>query len=205
MNSRLKSQKGSSASTTSNVHGSMTYSNPDLNTSGSNATYVSYINGLDEGDSQPPPSTQPNLSWHKQVMMINVISDSEPDEEVGLQCQVETTSNAVPPSSSTSLSVPPPSKCAQTSTSQHQGSGTNKKYIDTNLPNGVTNNNMWQHIFISTVACLASTYKNAWSISNNSLQAMLQKIWDIVYKNSIPHTIIIGGPVYYIVSHSTFD
>ena len=34
---------------------------------------------------------------------------------------------------------------------------------------------------------------------------VLQKIWDLVYKNSIPHTIDIGGPVYYILSQFMFD
>ena len=35
--------------------------------------------------------------------------------------------------------------------------------------------------------------------------SVLQKIWDLVYKNSIPHTVDIGGPVYYILSQFTFD
>ena len=103
------------------------------------------------------------------------------------------------------LSVPPPSKRARTLTSQRQGSGANKKYINTNLPNGATNNNVWQRVFISTVAHLAGTYENAWSIPDDTLRAALQKIWDIIYKNSIPHTVDIGGPVYYIVSQFIFD
>ena len=103
------------------------------------------------------------------------------------------------------LSVPPPSKHAWTSTAQHQGSGANKKYINTDLPDGATNNNVWCHIFISTVAHLAGTYENAWSIPNDTLQAALQKIWNIVYRNSLPHTVAIGGPVYYIVSQFVFD
>lgn len=69
-NSRFKSHKGSLASTTSNVRVvSATHSNSGLNPSGSNVASISYIDGLDEDDLQPPPSTQPELSRRKQAMV----------------------------------------------------------------------------------------------------------------------------------------
>ena len=65
-NSRLKSNKGTPASTTFNTHVSAAHSNPSLNINTSNAS-ISYIGSLNEEDLQPPPSTQ-SQSHHKQAM-----------------------------------------------------------------------------------------------------------------------------------------
>ncbi|KIM57502.1 hypothetical protein SCLCIDRAFT_28837 [Scleroderma citrinum Foug A] len=79
---------------------------------------------------------------------------------------------------------------------QCSGSGANNKYINSDLPAGSTNDNLWHRIFISTLAHCAAGNKDPWVIPEGKFKATLQEIWDAVYKDSIEHTVVSGGPVY---------
>ena len=92
-----------------------------------------------------------------------------------------------------------------TSDSQWSGSGAKNKFTSSNLPVGSTNNNIWRRVFVSTLTHFtASSHGNPWNILGDEFKTALQLIWDAVYtgKNSIKHTIVVGGPVYYSVSLS---
>ncbi|KAI5985952.1 hypothetical protein EDD15DRAFT_2200331 [Pisolithus albus] len=80
--------------------------------------------------------------------------------------------------------------------SQRSGSGANKKFINSDLPLGATNDNAWRRLFISALAYFAAGYDNPWTIPDDKLQHVLQEIWDIVYWDKVVHTVVIGGPVY---------
>lgn len=99
-----------------------------------------------------------------------------------------------------------PSKRAKThhsvSGSQRSGSGVNNKYINSDLPSGCTINNAWRRLFISALAHYAAHYEDPWRICDEDFKVVLQVIWDVVYKHSIKHTVIIGGPVYHIAKQS---
>ncbi|KAI5985969.1 hypothetical protein EDD15DRAFT_2373661 [Pisolithus albus] len=102
----------------------------------------------------------------------------------------------------TNTSTAPPSKRTKTQHvssgqgSQRSGSGANKKFINSDLPLGATNDNAWQRLFISALAYFAAGYDNPWTIPDDKLQHVLQEIWDIVYRDKVVHTVVIGGPVY---------
>ncbi|KAI6101117.1 hypothetical protein EDD16DRAFT_1526015 [Pisolithus croceorrhizus] len=84
--------------------------------------------------------------------------------------------------------------------SQCSGSGANKKFINSDLPLGAMNDNAWQHLFISALTYFAAGYDNPWTIPDDKLQHVLQEIWDIVYQDKVMHTVVIGGPVYSLIS-----
>ena len=65
-NSHLKGHVGSRASITSNARISTAHSNAGLN-----VPSISYVDNLDEDGSQPPPSTQPELSRSKQAIVTS--------------------------------------------------------------------------------------------------------------------------------------
>lgn len=95
---------------------------------------------------------------------------------------------------------PPPSKRARTCARQRLGSGAHNKYVSFDLPRGATTNNVWQRVFIPTLAHLSSTHGDPWEgFPDDILLETLQQIWDTVYEDSIPHSVVIGGPVYSIV------
>ena len=111
----------------------------------------------------------------------------------------------------TGSSGAPLSKRARTqhSTSDSQrsgpsGGGAKNKFTSSDLPVGSTNNNIWRRVFVSTLAHFAASHGNPWNILDDEFKTALQLIWDAVYtgKNSIKHTIIVGGPVYYSASLS---
>ncbi|KAI6098547.1 hypothetical protein F5141DRAFT_1066894 [Pisolithus sp. B1] len=102
----------------------------------------------------------------------------------------------------TNTSTAPPSKRTKTQHvssgqgSQCSGSGVNKKFINSNLPLGVMNDNTWQHLFISALTYFTAGYNNPWTIPDDKLQHILQEIWDTMYWDKVMHMVVIGGPVY---------
>ncbi|KIL00126.1 hypothetical protein PAXRUDRAFT_75210, partial [Paxillus rubicundulus Ve08.2h10] len=150
---------------------------------------------LDESDPSPPPPSQFH-TWLAQKQarkkrkadVHEEISESESADEL-------------------KISGAPPSKRAKTqhsaSASQRSGSGAKNKYINTNLPPGCTNDNIWWQVFVSSLTNFAVDYENPWNIPANEFKTALQLIWDVVYKNSIKHTVVIGGPVFYVMSFIT--
>ncbi|KAG9310741.1 hypothetical protein JVU11DRAFT_9346 [Chiua virens] len=142
---------------------------------------------------QPQWGSQRNATQVRQVI-ADVVSGSEPEKEDPTQRVLK--DEAV--DGDKALIAPPPSKRSRTSASQRTGSGVNNKYINTDLPLGTTANNKWQRVFLSTLAHVVSTYENPWSIPDDVFLVILQKVWDMVYKLSVLHTVETGGPVHHI-------
>ena len=84
--------------------------------------------------------------------------------------------------------------------------GHKKKYTNINLPNGYQDNNAWRGIFIPTYLQYLATrdVKDVWAISDKEAVSVLQKIWNYTYGNKITHTVTRKGPVFAVVSISSF-
>ncbi|KAI5980709.1 hypothetical protein EDD15DRAFT_2381486 [Pisolithus albus] len=155
---------------------------------------------LDESVPSPPPPSQYTCSqWGRSSSDTRKASRNEDD-------YIELSGNEIDDGgillTDTNTSYAPPSKRTKTQHassgqgSQHSGSGVNKKFINSDLPLGATNDNAWQHLFISALAYFAAGYNNPWTIPDDKLQHVLQEIWDIVYWDKVVHMVVIGGPVY---------
>ena len=91
-------------------------------------------------------------------------------------------------------------KVPKSSGNQHAGSGANNKYTNNDLPEGATDDNAWRWLFISSLAHFAAGYDNPWSIPDNKFRDVLQEIWNTVYQDKVEHSVVVGGPVYRLVS-----
>ncbi|KIJ05198.1 hypothetical protein PAXINDRAFT_159125, partial [Paxillus involutus ATCC 200175] len=85
---------------------------------------------------------------------------------------------------------------------QLSGSGANNKYINSDLPSGCLTANVWRRVYISALAHFAAGYQDPWTIHDEDFKNVLQLIWDEVYKNSIKHTVVVCGPVYYVAKQN---
>ena len=90
-------------------------------------------------------------------------------------------------------------KVPKSSSNQHAGSSANNKYTNNDLPEGATNDNAWQQLFISSLAHFATGHDNPWSIPDNKFRDVLQEIWNTVYQDKVEHSVVVGGPVYRLV------
>lgn len=77
------------------------------------------------------------------------------------------------------------------------------KVTNDNLPLSAKDNNRWLHTFVPTMAWFMSIQENPWTISDEDLRAALQKVWDVVYKKTVPHTVVINDAVFQLVSTPT--
>ncbi|KAG6382168.1 hypothetical protein JVT61DRAFT_816 [Boletus reticuloceps] len=92
--------------------------------------------------------------------------------------------------------VVPSKRARKSGTSQCSGSGINNKYINEDLPEGATTNNMWRCLFISALAHFIGGYDSPWTINSDKYLSVLQVIWDTVYKGKIEHAVVVNGPVH---------
>ena len=68
------------------------------------------------------------------------------------------------------------------------------------LPNGCQYNGTWHRIFIPTYfQYLACRESDAWAANDDESVSVLQKIWNFVYGDKVPHIITIQGPVFALV------
>ncbi|KAI5984034.1 hypothetical protein EDD15DRAFT_2375581 [Pisolithus albus] len=168
---------------------------------------------LDESEPSPPPPSQYTHPRKGRVSsgsgkVANVQDDyvepstEEMDNDVLLvetkrgikrapRSQGETSSTTAPPSKRVKMP-----RVSAGQGSQRSGSGANKKYINSDLPAGATNDNAWQRLFISTLAHFAAGYDNPWTIPDDKFKNVLQEIWDTVYWEKVVYTVVTGGPVY---------
>ncbi|KAI6011732.1 hypothetical protein EDC04DRAFT_2905318 [Pisolithus marmoratus] len=166
---------------------------------------------LDESKPSPLPPSQYSHSWKSHFSSgsrkVTDVQDDyteppakEMDDNASLvemkrgvkwapHSQVNMSSTASPPSKQ--MKMP----CTSSSQgSQCSGSGTNKKYINSDIPAGAMNDNMWQQLFILTLAHFTAGYDNPWTIPNDRFKHVLQEIWDTVYWDKVAYTMVIGGP-----------
>ncbi|KAI6017602.1 hypothetical protein BKA83DRAFT_4128196 [Pisolithus microcarpus] len=168
---------------------------------------------LDESEPSPPPPSQYTHPRKNHVSSgggkaTNIQDDylkpsaKEMDDDILLMETKRGTKRAPCSQGEASSTAAPPSKRMKTphlsagQGSQRSGSGANKKYINSNLPAGATNENAWRWLFISTLAHFAAGYNNPWTIPDNKFKHVLQEIWDVVYWGKVVYTVVIGGPVY---------
>ncbi|KAI5995420.1 hypothetical protein EDD15DRAFT_2195446 [Pisolithus albus] len=168
---------------------------------------------LDESEPSPPSPSQYTHPRKGRVSsgsgkVVNVQDDyvepstEEMDDDVLLvetkrgikrapRSQGETSSTTAPPSKRVKMP-----RVSAGQGSQCSGSGANKKYINSDLPAGATNDNAWRWLFISTLAHFAASYDNPWTIPDDKFKNMLQEIWDTVYWEKVVYTVVTRGPVY---------
>ncbi|KAI5984733.1 hypothetical protein EDD15DRAFT_2367099 [Pisolithus albus] len=168
---------------------------------------------LDESEPSPPPPSQYSHPRKNRVSSggrkaTNTQDDylepsaEEMDDDVLLMETKRGTKRAPRSRGEASSTAAPPSKRMKTPRlsagqgSQRSGSGANKKYINSDLPAGATNENAWRRLFISTLAHFAAGYDNPWTIPDDKFKHVLQEIWDVVYWGKVVYTVVIGGPVY---------
>ncbi|KAI6094218.1 hypothetical protein EDD16DRAFT_1722005 [Pisolithus croceorrhizus] len=149
--------------------------------------------------SPPPPSQYTHSQWGRSSSDARKALRNEDDY---IELSGDKIDNGGILLMDTNTSTAPPSKRTKTQHmsssqgSQCSGSGANKKFINSDLPLGATNDNTWRCLFISALAYFAAGYDNPWTIPDDKLQHVLQEIWDIMYQDKVAHTVVIGGPVY---------
>ncbi|KIJ06885.1 hypothetical protein PAXINDRAFT_19912, partial [Paxillus involutus ATCC 200175] len=184
---------------------------------------IEVVSGSEESETSSPPPMPLSRTQKKKAAKTKPVvapdeaasdSDLEPmliDEDLP---EVQTTSSKgvkhlqdhIQINLGNSRSSAPPSKRAKTqstpSGSQLSGSGANNKYINSDLPSGCLTANVWRRVYISALAHFAAGYQDPWTIHDEDFKNALQLIWDEVYKNSIKHTVVVGGPVYYVAKQN---
>jgi hypothetical protein len=80
--------------------------------------------------------------------------------------------------------------------------GHKEKFTNASLPLGCHDNAAWRRIFIPTyLQYLGSrSAKDAWSIDDDEIILILQKIWDHTYGAKVTQKITTDGAVFFIVS-----
>ncbi|KAI6015826.1 hypothetical protein BKA83DRAFT_4129275 [Pisolithus microcarpus] len=135
------------------------------------------VSGSELDESEPslcPPPSQYTHPWKNHVSSgggkaTNIQDDylepsaEEMDDNVLLMETKRGTKRAPRSQGEASSTTAPPSKrmkmphLSAGQGSQHSGSGANKKYINSDLPAGATNENAWRQLFISTLAHFAAS------------------------------------------------
>ncbi|KAI6037766.1 hypothetical protein EDC04DRAFT_2604547 [Pisolithus marmoratus] len=224
MGASLVKHRGTPASTHSSTHPSTPVTSHPSNSAACNDNSP-YLQGNDSSEHQVMPNPSMKTIHHRTNTMAitDVVSSSELDESKLLPPPPSQYSHSWKSHFSSGSSrvadvqddyAKPPAKEMDNNASlvetkrgvkwaphsQHSGSGVNKKYINSDLPTGAMNNNMWQQLFISTLTHFTAGYDNPWTIPNDRLKHVLQEIWDTVYWDKVAYTVVIGGPVYSLVS-----
>lgn len=100
----------------------------------------------------------------------------------------------------------PPSKRAKTDShskgvsSRRDGSGTNHRYQNNDLPEGCQDGNAWRRVFIPSVAHWAGGDVEPWGPDDSDLRETMQEMWDHIYRGRIQHEISRSGAVMKVVS-----
>ncbi|KIK91322.1 hypothetical protein PAXRUDRAFT_798024, partial [Paxillus rubicundulus Ve08.2h10] len=100
----------------------------------------------------------------------------------------------------------PPSKHSQTKSTSHsglvqdgttaEGSAKESKYKNSDLPPGAITGNKWCSVLVPTYAKWNSMLNICWGTKNSQEIEVLQLLWDVVYKHTIPAMIQGDDPIY---------
>ncbi|KAG6369747.1 hypothetical protein JVT61DRAFT_13616 [Boletus reticuloceps] len=178
---------------------------------------VDYIDGDDEAErkllSNAPRARAPVTQETSRMQVTEVVSSSKPDERkppplqkpASVAHQKKENGSTRAPRSKRKMKQADEAGYAEdcsvskrakkSGMSQRSRSGANNKYINDDLPEGATTDNMWRCLFISALAHFTAGYDNPWVINSEKYLSVLQVIWDTVYDGKIKHTIIANGPV----------
>lgn len=95
----------------------------------------------------------------------------------------------------------PVSAVSRTSSSKFSSSG--KKSTTNNLPDGAQDHNRWSSAFVPTLLRYQGSRHNPWTWDARGSVPVIQKIWDVVYGDSLPHRVVAGDNVHKVVRSST--
>jgi hypothetical protein len=82
-----------------------------------------------------------------------------------------------------------------------QRSGKHNKYLNDDLPHGCLEEARWRKHFIPTFLGYVAWQPDPWVLDEANTTLALQLIWNVLYGNSIPHTVVAHDAVYSIVSN----
>ena len=96
----------------------------------------------------------------------------------------------------------PPSKWLKTEQNEAvvpSGKGSNRKFTNSDLPDGCREGGTWRS-FISSLVHWCGGHVDPWSVEPTKLQDAMQQMWSVVYHNEIDHEVTLKGAVYHVVS-----
>jgi hypothetical protein len=73
------------------------------------------------------------------------------------------------------------------------------KLTNKDLPRGCQDGNLWRRRFIPTYMTFVASYNQVWSVIDGDAIDAMQKIWDQIYGQKIPHTIELHDAVFQTV------
>ncbi|KAN0074470.1 hypothetical protein V8E55_011882 [Tylopilus felleus] len=182
-----------------------------------------YVDGTDEAE--PPERGLLSDGPHNAVIrkmasmgVAEVVSSSELDEQKPPPSQLASTARKKNHSGKAPCSkhkmkqedepaedqetANPSKRTKKSGTSQRSGSGVNNKYINEDLPEGATTDNIWRRLFISALAHFFAGYDNPWAINTNKFVSILQEIWNVIYEEKIEHTVTSNGAVFHMAKQN---
>lgn len=93
----------------------------------------------------------------------------------------------------------PDSAVSSTSTSASKPSS-RKKWTTNDLPAGAQDDERWGSLFIPTLLRYQGCSHDPWTCDPARSVAVIQKIWDRVYGQNLPHRVVLNDNVYKVVS-----
>ncbi|KAI0352544.1 hypothetical protein OH77DRAFT_1513132 [Trametes cingulata] len=104
------------------------------------------------------------------------------------------------------LDGPPASKPNSTASRSTSGSSTNKKkWTTADLPFGAQQDDRWTSRFVPTLLRYQGCRYNPWSWLAESSVSVVQKIWDEVYGDSLPHDVQANDNVHKVATQRIYD
>ena len=74
-----------------------------------------------------------------------------------------------------------------------------RRFTNADLPNGFHDYDRWRQGVIPTYLAWLGRQKDSWVVDENIEVVALQKICDGVYGRAVPCTVLVNGPIHYIV------
>jgi hypothetical protein len=66
------------------------------------------------------------------------------------------------------------------------------------LPSGCRTNDAWRRAFIPTYLWWVATQEDPWALDDEKALDAMQTIWDVIYKKTVPYTITLNDPVFFV-------
>lgn len=77
-----------------------------------------------------------------------------------------------------------------------------KKSTTNDLPDGAQDHDRWSSLFVPTLLRFQGCRHDPWTWDARGSVPVIQKIWDAVYGDSLPHTVVAGDNVHKVVCSS---
>lgn len=96
----------------------------------------------------------------------------------------------------------PVSTVSRTSSATSKSSSSGKKSTTNDLPDGAQDHDRWSSLFVPTLLRFQGCRHDPWTWDARGSVSVIQKIWDAVYGDSLPHTVVAGDSVHKVVRFS---